>query len=629
MHNLKARQTPVHACEVSETTVRRGSISSSVVLVLLLLSGFLSFLSPDVNAASQTVSTIQVGDSPDAVAVNPVTNTVYVADDYDNNITVIDGTTNRLVANITVGDCPDAVAVNPASNTIYVANSCDNTVSVIDGRTLKTIADITVGGWPSALAVDPNTGNVYVTNADDNKVSVIDHTTNRVTENFTVGGLPLAIAVNPNLGRIYVADSADNNVTVVDSSSFGQITNVTVGDFPRAVAVNPISGRVYVADNADNNVTVIDGTTNRSVANITVGESPDAVAVDPLSGNYFVASYDDNNVTLLDPSNVVLGVIPVGNSPVAIALNPQTGVVYVANSDDNTVSVILEGMWHTVTKVTCNSPTVLLGVSVTCTATVEGLLPTGTVMWSQFGPGSVSFSSYSCTLSFGQCSTIVTGTRAGQVALWASYLGDSANLASNGKFVITFNTVFVRCAKWSPAVRTSTTCTATVIGSSPTGTIIWSQSGAGFFAFSSNTCALVGGACSVTLVGKRVGTVNLRAFYGGDASNPVSFGSARLSVGKAKTALSVSCKWASRDVWTCTVTLKGYFGSVRGKMVAWSQESGSGVVSFSPSICILSPKGTCSTLVRGIAKGSVTVAAAYVGDKNNLRSLGTANLKVT
>lgn len=33
-----------------------------------------------------------------------------------------------------IGDSPNAVSVNPSTNTLYVANFADNTVSVIDGK---------------------------------------------------------------------------------------------------------------------------------------------------------------------------------------------------------------------------------------------------------------------------------------------------------------------------------------------------------------------------------------------------------------------------------------------------------------------------------------------------------------
>ncbi len=68
------------------------------------------------------------------VAVNPNTNTIYIANWLSNNVSVINGNTNQVIATIPVGQCPQGVAVNPNTNTIYVANIDSNTVSVINGN---------------------------------------------------------------------------------------------------------------------------------------------------------------------------------------------------------------------------------------------------------------------------------------------------------------------------------------------------------------------------------------------------------------------------------------------------------------------------------------------------------------
>ena len=80
------------------------------------------------------------------MAVNPVTNKIYVAN-YSSNVTVIDGATNSTTT-VGAGSNPIAVAVNPVTNKIYVANYSSNTVTVIDGATNSTTT-VTVGNLPS------------------------------------------------------------------------------------------------------------------------------------------------------------------------------------------------------------------------------------------------------------------------------------------------------------------------------------------------------------------------------------------------------------------------------------------------------------------------------------------------
>ncbi len=67
------------------------------------------------SADAQTVTaTIPAGSLPFAVAVNPVTNQIYVANHNSNNVTVIDGATNTVCNTCTVaaGTTPYAVALS-------------------------------------------------------------------------------------------------------------------------------------------------------------------------------------------------------------------------------------------------------------------------------------------------------------------------------------------------------------------------------------------------------------------------------------------------------------------------------------------------------------------------------------
>src|SRR5205814_4431864 len=101
-----------------------------------LLTVFL-FILPAISAQGQTVTaTVTTGTYPYAVAVNPVTNKIYVANQGSNsvsgNVTVIDGATNST-STVPAGLAPSAVAVNPVTNRIYGANLYSNDVTAIDG----------------------------------------------------------------------------------------------------------------------------------------------------------------------------------------------------------------------------------------------------------------------------------------------------------------------------------------------------------------------------------------------------------------------------------------------------------------------------------------------------------------
>ena len=133
-----------------------------LVWVVSLAFGLLILPAPLVPraAADSAGATIPAGTDPYAVAVNPVTNKVYVANYGSANVTVIDGSDNST-ATIPAGTNPYDVAVNPVTNKIYVANRGSNNVTVIDGTDNST-ATVAAGTSPYAVAVNPVTNKIYV-----------------------------------------------------------------------------------------------------------------------------------------------------------------------------------------------------------------------------------------------------------------------------------------------------------------------------------------------------------------------------------------------------------------------------------------------------------------------------------
>jgi YVTN family beta-propeller protein len=88
--------------------------------------------------ATNATTTVSVGPTPKAVAVNPVSNKIYVTNFLSAGLTVIDGATNTT-STVSAGSEPSAATVNPVTNQIYVANFLSNTVTVIDEQQVQPI----------------------------------------------------------------------------------------------------------------------------------------------------------------------------------------------------------------------------------------------------------------------------------------------------------------------------------------------------------------------------------------------------------------------------------------------------------------------------------------------------------
>lgn len=117
----------------------------------------------------------------------------YVVNGSSRSVSVIDTDTGTVTGTVGVGSDPFDIASAPSINRVYVANQSDDTVSVIDTAT-NTVA---VGDDPIGVAATPDGTRVYTANQNDNTASVIDTATNTVTGTVTVGSSPLAVAFGP------------------------------------------------------------------------------------------------------------------------------------------------------------------------------------------------------------------------------------------------------------------------------------------------------------------------------------------------------------------------------------------------------------------------------------------------
>ena len=236
------------------------------------LSGLVSVINTVTNAQ---VALIPVGDGPQGVAVDAVTNRVYAVNVRDQTVSVIDGNTNTVIDTIPGLDFrPRLLGINPVTNTVYVGNEGNGsgtTLAVINGLTDKIVQNITVGTGPSGVAVNPVTNRIYTANGTSNNVSVVDGSTNKVIATIPVGLRPLDVAVNTLTNRVYVSDSASNTLSVIDGKTNTVIDTIAVGNTPRGISMDGTSNQIYLTNYGDNSLSVIDGDTDKQLFNLAVG----------------------------------------------------------------------------------------------------------------------------------------------------------------------------------------------------------------------------------------------------------------------------------------------------------------------------------------------------------------------
>lgn len=268
--------------------------------------GSVSIVTTSDNAVAATVP---VTGRPLAIATNPVTDRAYVttvigdSGAHDGDLVEIDGAnavSNSRDIQSTLTDGPHfGVAVNTVTDAIYVSHFYSGRVSEISGSDFAHDKYLfPAGPIVMAVAVDELKNTIYVANLDAFTVTVVNGATRTPVEAFSVVGHPSSIAVDPSRQLAYVATSS-NIVEVVDTVGNTVVKTVRVGQTPGRIAVDSRAGVVYVPDKADNTVSVIDQATNTVTATIDVGTAPDSVAVDPGTHAAYVTNTASNTVSVI------------------------------------------------------------------------------------------------------------------------------------------------------------------------------------------------------------------------------------------------------------------------------------------------------------------------------------------
>ena len=207
------------------------------------------------------------------------------------------------------------IAIHPKTGKVYVCNEGNHELWVLDPETLALEVKIGVGQHPHSCVVGADKQYLYVSNWGSRSVSVVDTETNRRVRDITVGLRPNDLALAPD-GRLFVACSGDNTVHVIPT--------ITLEEAPV-----PASPARRLWDRAREVIST------SLYPQSPEGSTPDAVAVSPDSQTLFVANADNNSVMVVDISDpkvsVANGFIPVGWYPTAVAVGPDNQTLFVAN----------------------------------------------------------------------------------------------------------------------------------------------------------------------------------------------------------------------------------------------------------------------------------------------------------
>lgn len=236
-----------------------------------------------------------------------------------------------------------------AAGQMYVSNEKDDTVSVIDIATLEVVRTIDVGERPRGIIFSKDYSVLYVCASDSDTVQVIDPDTGEVLHNLPSGEDPEQFALHPNNRLLYIANEDDAITTVVDTETRQVIEQIPVGIEPEGMAVSYDGTLAITTSETTNMAHWIDVEKQEIFANTLVDQRPRHAEFTAGDEHLWVSSEIGGTVTVFRVSDQkelakirfeVKGVRPDRVQPVGIRFSPDGKRAFVALGPSNHVAVV-------------------------------------------------------------------------------------------------------------------------------------------------------------------------------------------------------------------------------------------------------------------------------------------------
>jgi DNA-binding beta-propeller fold protein YncE len=338
------------------------------------------------STATSVISSLAVGTTPMAAAINTATGEAVIANFGSNNLSLVDMTTSppSIIGTISLGAGagPTGVAVDNVRNYAVVANNTAKTISVVNLAT-KTISTVStqIPAAPYSVAVNPITGIALVAYQSTNIGALVDLTQ---TPPAFIGAVTLGTGTKPQVsvmsnlnwglvtpggaGTFSIVDLARSNSNLIGAGGAVRVSSTTTTTITTQTPVSLLVGDAVlitgVTDTSFNGIfTVVTVPTSNSftftqsgadstsgggtiyysdpLATVSFGQNVSGIAVDQ----------ETKQALLTDPTSqnsvITMSVLDQAVTPVvleaganAIAVNPYTDIAVSINAATATGSIL-------------------------------------------------------------------------------------------------------------------------------------------------------------------------------------------------------------------------------------------------------------------------------------------------
>src|SRR6266481_616688 len=246
--------------------------------VLLILVAAMAFAAPP---AYKVVNKIKIGGQAgwDYAYLDSDNHRLYVS--HRTQTEVIDTTTDKLVGTIPDTKGVHGIAIANDLGRGFTSDGGDNDVTVFDLKTLKVLSKVKTGQNPDAIIYEPVSHRVFTFNGRSNDSTAIDAKTGDViTASIPVGGKPEFAQIDGK-GHIYANIEDKNEIVEIDAKNalVSKRNSIAPCDGPSGLEIDSKKGFLYSV--CDNKLMIVfDPAAGKVLGTAAIGPGTDGVAFD-------------------------------------------------------------------------------------------------------------------------------------------------------------------------------------------------------------------------------------------------------------------------------------------------------------------------------------------------------------
>ena len=272
------------------------------------------------------LTVLQAGILPEHVGPDWDMSKLFVSNYFSPNLTVMDARTGNLLDAVSAPYAYNLYFTPDGSKAIVMAEEVSR-MDFYDRRTWQLLRQVPIP-FAGIDHADFSAGGRYLlaTTEYAGVLVKVDTVTMEIVGSLWVGGSPVDVKLSPDGTVFYVANQFRHGVSIIDPVSLTEIGFLPTGRGAHGMAISRDTRSLYVTNRLAGTISVIDFATRSVVANWAIGGSPDMLQVSPDGTQLWTANRYGNTVVVVSASNgQVLQAVQVGRQPHGLTYFPQPG----------------------------------------------------------------------------------------------------------------------------------------------------------------------------------------------------------------------------------------------------------------------------------------------------------------